>query len=310
MSAILTLINFFIVLLFVFTIIKNFELVLNLGGTLYLFVITAILTLFSQFYKKNRRELEALILIVLTVIALQYLNYNETHKVMSQDVILKIFLAMEIIIYALLLYVCSIPLQPNKSSLNQDTYKNKRAIFKAIIGRIYFYSFVSGVLAWIAGLAIQVTKDSYLVKNNIVSIVPVSLYVLVVSNIVIYMLLRKISDRYFSYLYEKRDINLSKIRKFIFYLFGISFILGSVLEVFTRDKLILYAGAYLFIFSLLLIIWRIYKIEDRNSSPVGPVEIDEISINQNFYIKYIIITTTLGTLEVIAFISFLKWFKP
>lgn len=163
-------------------------------------------------------------------------------------------------------------------------------------------------------MAIKFQSGSYLVKNHIVSIALIGIYWLVVANITIYYLISRIDDKYFIYLYQKRDIDLSKVIKIIFYLFCFTFVLGIVFEIFTRGKVILYFGTWLFILSTLVIIWRSYKTENilpmiADAKLIDKKSIDALSYDYVFALKYVIIATIILSVSSLTFIFFLYWFR-
>ncbi len=88
--------------------------------------------------------------------------------------------------------------------------------------------------------------------------------------------------------------------------------MSGIFEMLTRDRLLLCIETYLFIFSVVLILSRIYKFEVPDIDKIGVtnidlIAIDDIKVDYVFYLKYIVIITITYSVFFILFLSFWQW---
>ncbi len=310
MSTILGLLNLGFIAFIVLTFSKE-NISQTLGGTLVLFPVLPFLLLLPRLFKRHRIELQLLpIMIVLTFFAWQYLYYYEINSKFSFAILIS-FLAIQIIICVLQAYFIAKPIYPQKKSIDKDVYRAKLTIFQTVLMKLYFYEFSGLAFSFSFGIVILASKTTYLVRSNMILFVPIGIFWALMANISAFLSLRRMNDKYFAYIYQKKDINYSKIKKYILYTLGILFVLGAVLETITRHEITFYIETYLFAFSSLLLIGRIYKMENSDHEQVARakdegIPIDDIKIDYRSHLKYYFALTIIGSISLIIFILFLK----
>ncbi len=278
-----------------------------LGGTIALLIIPPFLILFSIWFKRCRVELNFLSLMIIGTLAWQYINYYDLEGKPFFS-LLTLFLLVESLILFLLGYILLRPFH-FKDSISKDDF---RKLFEKSILAKYTILVVSPSIAfsYIFARLMLLANDSSLVRNHTISFVQIGVLIAAICNLICYFVFARQRKQYFESAYQKRGINMSVISKFALYLLMTTFILGGIVEVSTRKNMPLYFGTYLFVVTAVLLLWRIYRAELLNATvDVKQLIVEEMPLDYRFILKYIIITTVIGSISILSFIFLLMKYR-
>lgn len=303
MSYILGTLNLVLMLAMIFT-FKNVG--AELGGTIALFAIVPVLLFLSVWFKRLSLQLNLLSLGLFVVFAWQYLLYLETTRTFSNNIILALFLVTVLMIFAIQIIIVAKSILSHNQSQEQKT---KTKIAKSILMKLYLYSFAGLSFAYLFGLAVGFSQQTYLVRQTVITTIAVGLFWAVLANIASIVTIGRVNEKYLRFVYIRQSLDISKLKKITLSAFTILLLIGFLLEAMTRKRLVVYLETYLFILSAMVLIWKIVRFESHNDPDQN---MSDQAINSsvmpslNFYLKYIFAFAVGGTLAFVMFMLLLR----
>ncbi len=268
-----------------------------LGGTIVLIVIPPLLLFFSVWFKRYAIELNFMSLIVLGILGCQYINYYDVTK-NSYNLLLLAFVLIVALIFALMAYIL---IKPFHTRITSSTEAIRKEVEKSIKFRYYYLAFNAISMSYVFGKVISFSSEAPLIQEHVISFVQVGILTLIISNLVSYITFRGIR-KYLSYAYQKREINIAAIRKFAIYLLVITVLVGIIVEILTRNNIILFGESYFFLLISVLLIWQIYQAERLGYvTDTKELSVDEITVNYKLIMKYMIRLIVIDSICLISF---------
>jgi hypothetical protein len=312
MYAIFRTLNLVLITLLVVTFVQD-NFIYIWGGSLVLLSVIPVSMLLSRSFKKYGMELQLLIMLILALFGWQYLDYYEITNGFHWGVLISL-LGIDMLIISLQAYIILKPIHPKKDLFDQNIYKKKRIIFQTVWMNLYFFGSLSLFYTYVFGVIIHSSESTYLIKNNIISLVPVGIFWSSIANICIFVLLPRSKNN--NQANHINNFDFLKLKKYIYYLFSITFIIGAILEYFTRHEAILFVGTYVYILLVILLVGRAFKMQDRTeeqtvakSDTASMIDANAMERYVNFFFKFAIPSLVIGFIFTLLFMILLQSFK-